>query len=122
MGGSRVARDFAKRFYRSKAWLAARNAYMRKPVETQDGRICPPFMCERCFEVHGRLFPAKLVHHKVHLTPYNISDPGISLSESNLMRVCQDCHAELHSDSEYTPRVAFDENGRVIPLGETDPV
>lgn len=74
-------------------------------------------MCERCFE-RGRLVPAEIVHHIQHLSPENIGDPEVSLSFGNLMRVCRDCHAELHyPDQSYTPRVSFDENGRVIPIG-----
>ena len=75
-------------------------------------------MCERCFS-KGVLKPAEIVHHVIHLTPSNITDPNVSLAFSNLMRVCRDCHAELHSsEASYKPRVAFDENGRVIPLGD----
>ena len=89
---------------------------MSSTVTSSDGRICPPGMCERCFE-RGRLVPAEIVHHIQHLSPENIGDPQVSLSFGNLMRVCRDCHAELHYQSQsYTPRVSFDENGRVIPL------
>ena len=89
---------------------------MSSTVMSSDGRICPPGMCERCFE-RGRLVPAEIVHHIQHLSPENIGDPEVSLSFGNLMRVCRDCHAELHyPDQSYTPRVSFDENGRVIPL------
>ena len=89
---------------------------MKATVRTLDGRICPPGMCERCFE-RGKLVPAEIVHHIVHITETNINDPSVTLSFGNLMRVCRDCHAELHyCGSGYTPRVSFDENGRVIPL------
>ena len=110
-----MARDFARAFYHSKAWKTAREAYMSTTVASSDGRICPPGMCERCFE-RGRLVPAEIVHHIQHLSPENIGDPEVSLSFSNLMRVCRDCHAEIHYPSDYTARVSFDENGRVIPL------
>lgn len=108
-------RDFARGLYKSKAWKRARDAYMRKPIRMDDGRICPPGMCERCFE-RGVLVPAEIVHHIVWLTPQNVDDPRIALDESNFMRVCRDCHAEIHYPDEYTPRVRFDENGRAIPL------
>ena len=112
-----MARDFARAFYHSKAWKTAREAYMSSTTTSSDGRICPPGMCERCFE-RGRLVPAEIVHHIQHLSPENIGDPEVSLSFGNLMRVCRDCHAELHyPDQSYTPRVSFDENGRVIPIG-----
>ena len=90
-----MAREFARGFYHSVAWKHARAAYMALPVTAQDGRICPPGMCERCFS-RGRLTPAEIVHHRAHLTPAN-------------------CHAELHSPEGAAPRVAFDEYGRVVP-------
>lgn len=112
-----MARDFARAFYHSKAWKTAREAYMSTTVMSSDGRICPPGMCERCFE-RGKLVPAEIVHHIRYLSPENIGDHEVSLSFDNLMRVCRDCHAELHYPGQsYTPRVSFDDNGRVIPIG-----
>lgn len=63
----------------------------------------------------GELVPAKIVHHKIHLTPSNIDDPHITLSYENFQRLCQDCHAEVHS-STAPSRVAFDENGRPVKI------
>lgn len=114
-----MAKEFARKFYDSRAWRRVREIAMSRPVRLPDGRICPPYMCERCFKA-GKLTPAKIVHHIVHLSPGNISDPEVSLSLDNLMRVCKDCHDQIHygdiNKSSYTPRVAFDEEGRVIPL------
>ena len=107
-----MARDFAKTFYHSPAWLRNRKAYMDKELDTPYG-IIPPRMCERCYQM-GKLTPAKLVHHKVHITPQNIDDPSVTLSYDNFQRLCQDCHAIVHGRSTEM-RVAFDENGRVIP-------
>lgn len=109
-----MAREFAKAFYHSKQWEQTRDAYMRMPVRTSRG-ICPPGMCERCFS-RGVLRPARIVHHKEHLNPSNIGDPNVTLSFDNLMRVCMDCHAELHYPGE-PPRVAFTPDGRVIEIG-----
>lgn len=102
-------------FYKSGAWKRVRALAMRRPVTLPDGRICPPLMCERCFAA-GRLAPAEIVHHVRHITPANIHDPEVTLSPSNLMRVCRDCHAAIHAGDGYTPRVAFDENGRVTRI------
>lgn len=119
MGVTFLAKPFAKRFYKSKAWERARELAMSREVTLPDGRICPPFMCERCFGL-GKLTPAKIVHHKTHLSEENIGDPLVTLGLDNLMRVCKDCHDEIHyadiNKSAYTPRVAFDEDGRVIPI------
>jgi hypothetical protein len=49
------------------------------------------------------------VHHKVHLTAENVNDPRIALDESNLMALCEACHAEQHR----TVRWRCDELGRV---------
>ena len=110
-----MARDFSRAFYHSKAWKAVQASYMRQPVQTKHG-TCPPLMCERCFELTHRLVPAEIVHHKIVLSPENIDDPDVTLNTDNLMRVCRDCHAQLHSSSDLVPRVAFDEQGRVIPI------
>ena len=79
-------------------------------------------LCEPCLR-RGEYTPAVIVHHKVHLTPDNINDPSITLDFSNLERVCRDCHAgehpEIYGRPERRLRVAFDEEGNVIPLGDS---
>ena len=112
-----MAQDFAAAFYRSPAWLRNRKNYLMRAIETPWG-VCPPGMCERCFKL-GRTVPAKVVHHKVHLTPENISDPRITLSYDNLQRLCQDCHAFVHSGQPES-RVTFDESGNVVPKASGD--
>lgn len=84
---------------------------METPVDTPWG-IVPPHMCERCYE-QGRMVPAKVVHHRIILSPSNINNPEVTLNFKNLQRVCQDCHAKVHSGWE-EPRVSFDENGNVV--------
>lgn len=106
-----MAQDWAVAFYHSPAWLRNRKAYMGMPVDTPFG-IVPPNMCERCYEL-GEMKPAKVVHHKIHLTPKNIDDPRVSLSFDNFQRLCQDCHAIVHSHGERT-RVTFDASGNVV--------
>ena len=107
-----MAQGWAAAFYHSPAWRKNRANYMKRPLETLMGTI-PPGMCERCFE-RGELTPAKVVHHKTHLTPSNIDDPHITLNYNNFQRLCQDCHAEVHSATSPS-RARFDENGRPIP-------
>ena len=111
-----MARPFAVAFYHSTGWKHTRQSYMETPIHTDKG-ICPPGMCERCFSM-GILKPAEIVHHRTHLSFANIDDPSITMGYGNLMRVCRDCHAVLHSDDpDYKPRVQFDEEGNVVPLG-----
>lgn len=108
-----MAREFAKRFYKSKSWKATRQAYF----ESQHG------LCERCRRL-GVFRPGEIVHHKVHLTPDNINDPNFTLSPSNLELLCRDCHARAHPEifkrEEAEQRVAFDEGGNVVRLGVAD--
>jgi len=103
-----MARDFALAFYHSKPWKDTRNAYMRLGQG----------LCERCLR-KGKLKPAVIVHHKVHLSPQNINDPKITLDFANLERVCRDCHAECHPEiygeaHSREPRWAFDEDGNMV--------
>ena len=80
--------------------------------------VVPPGVCERCIQM-GRLEAAKVVHHIRHLTPDNIGDRKVTLSYSNLQRLCQDCHAAVHSAGSGR-RVRFDESGRIIPPDPED--
>lgn len=109
-----MSREFATRFYHSKAWRSTQASYMAAPIEVPGVGTCPPFMCERCFE-RGRLVPAEIVHHVEWLSPDNIDDPEVALSWGNLMRVCRDCHAALHGVGP-EPRVRFGDDGEVLPL------
>lgn len=99
-----VMREFAKSFYKSKAWQDCRAAY----ISYRSG------LCERCLS-RGLYRPGDTVHHKVHLTPDNINDPSVTLSFDNLMLLCRDCHAEIHSGRP-TPRYKIDPLGRIAPL------
>lgn len=93
-------RDFAKSFYKSKAWQNCRLAYLK----SKGG------LCERCLQ-DGRYNAGEIVHHKIKLTPDNINEPRITLDWSNLQLVCRDCHGELHSNK--VRRFTVDELGRV---------
>ena len=58
-----MAKEFARAFYNSKRWKDCRRAYIAKRISIDGG------MCETCHEV-----PGYIVHHKIELTPDNISD------------------------------------------------
>ena len=103
-----MERDFANKFYGSPEWKTTRELY-RKTVGG---------LCEIC-EANGLIVPGEIVHHKVHLNKFNIDDPKITLDFSNLMLVCRDCHARLHSsdpDSATGRRYIIGEDGSVIIL------
>lgn len=54
-----------------------------------------------------------IVHHKIHITPENITDPSITLDFNNMELLCRDCHALAHTRGK---RYKVDELGRVIAL------
>lgn len=93
--------DWAKSFYKSKAWRECRDAYYASKYG----------LCERCGN------PGKIVHHKIYLTPENINDPNISLNWDNLELLCQHCHNIEHHGGQITAEgLAFDENGDLIKV------
>ena len=100
-------KEFAKSFYRSKAWQRTRSAYADSV-----GRLC-----EDCL-AQGIYTPGEIVHHKRELEPENINDPSVSLAWENLRLVCRDCHANAHSKKR---RYEVDEAGRVIVVGNNSP-
>ncbi len=92
-------KEYAKKFYKSRAWLKCREAYISKVHG----------LCERCSA------PGKIVHHKSYITPTNINDPSITLSHDNLELLCQTCHNVEHHASEAIEKgLRFDEQGNVI--------
>lgn len=91
-------KEWARGFYASKAWDETRKAYM----------IAQHGLCERCGE------PAKIVHHKRHITQKNINNTDITLNWDNLEALCQDCHNKEHHAGERQKRYMFDEAGNVI--------
>ena len=95
-----MAKSFSKSFYQSKAWKETRLSYLKYKH----------YECERC----GK--GAKIVHHKVHLTPKNINDLSVSLMWDNLEALCQDCHNKEHllKNSNTAEGLMFDENGDLI--------
>jgi len=103
-----LAQDFAKKFYKSKAWERARELC----ISRSHG------LCERCARL-GKVRVGVIVHHKEHLTPSNINDVSISLGQENLELVCRKCHAEVHpeiygKEEVVQERVAFDEFGNLV--------
>ena len=89
-------RDFAREFYKSTRWRKAREAYLKEHK----------YICEMCGDV------ADTVHHIQHLNPTNVHDPDVTLNRDNLMALCRDCHAKVHTKNER--RYTVDENGNVV--------
>lgn len=99
-------KEFAKKFYTSKAWRKCRKAYISKRIMIDGG------MCEVCGERLGYI-----VHHKTMLTPDNISDIEITLSFDNLQYVCRQCHDEFEGHGVNVKdknAISFDNDGQPI--------
>lgn len=94
-----MAKEYAKKFYKSKEWIKCRNSFMKSKN----------YICERCGGV------AYIVHHKKHITPLNINNPNITLNWDNLQALCHNCHNAVHGNGEACiSGVTFDENGDLI--------
>ena len=92
---------WAETFYKSSTWVHTAAAYKRSVGG----------LCENCLK-KGYYKPAEMVHHKIPLTPENITVPEIALSFDNFEALCRDCHAERHS--KVHRRYRFNELGQVI--------
>lgn len=95
-------KEFARTFYKSKAWQRTRDGY----ASSVGG------LCEECL-TKGLYKPGEIVHHMQPLTPDNISDPSIALAWDNLELLCRDCHAAKHGS---VKQYRVDEFGRVCIL------
>jgi hypothetical protein len=73
--------EWAKTFYRSKAWQSCRESYIQERMHIDGG------ICEVCKREQGYI-----VHHIEALTKENISNPLISLNHENLRYECKECH------------------------------
>lgn len=97
-----MAKDFAKSFYNSQAWVNVRNSFFIEKLG----------MCERCSN------PGEIVHHKIYITPDNINDPNITLNKNNLELLCRTCHNLEHEGTSSTRQgIVFNSNGDIVEVG-----
>lgn len=101
--------EFAKRFYKSKAWQRVRDKVWRRDKG----------LCQWCLW-KGIIREGVEVHHIIELTPENINDTSISLNEDNLITLCRECHGSTKRDR--GERYTVDELGRVIIREDSPPV
>lgn len=99
-------KDFAKKFYMSKAWQKCRAAYIAKRIAIDGG------VCQVCGREQGFI-----VHHIVALTEKNIRNPRVALNHNNLRYECKQCHDDEEGhylDGKGIKRLVciFDENGQ----------
>ena len=98
-------REFAKAFYKSRAWKETSRAYM----ESKN------YICERCGGA------ALICHHRKYLSPENIWNPAVSLDWNNLECLCQDCHNKEHFSSGAPDSfLLFDSKGNVSGVRESE--
>lgn len=99
-----MAREFSRKFYKSKRWKSCRKSY----IANVHG------LCEECLR-QGIYKPGVIMHHKITLTPENINNPYITLSHDNLEYLCIECHnIEHYSNGVLREGLMFDENGDVV--------
>ena len=98
-----MAKEFAKKFYKSSAWQKCRASY----IKSVHG------LCERCNN------PGYIVHHKILLTASNINNTDITLNWDNLEYLCLDCHNLEHNferekKSSTRKGLKFNEKGELV--------
>ena len=98
-----MSKDFARRFYSSKAWQDCRNTY-----SAMRGHLC-----ENCL-ARGIYKPGEIVHHVIELDPVNINNPEIALGFNNLRLVCRECHAEEHDKRMQGRRYTVGADGEIF--------
>ncbi|BAL85191.1 prophage LambdaBa04 gp54 like protein (plasmid) [Selenomonas ruminantium subsp. lactilytica TAM6421] len=104
-----MAAPWAKTFYNSKQWRYLARVYRESHFH----------VCERCGKPGARE-----VHHKIHLTQRNVSDPNIALNPDNLILLCYDCHNEEHERMKYRKPVirtyTYDSRGNIVSVTEPE--
>ena len=96
-----MAREFSRKFYKSKQWKQCREYIFNK----YHG------ICAKCEA------PGEEVHHITWLSPENINDADITLGEANLILLCRNCHISIHRKKEVTNHgYRFNENGELVPI------
>lgn len=93
-------KPFAKKFYKSKAWINCRDTYF----VSQHG------LCEKCGGA------GLIVHHKEKLTPFNIYDVNVTLNWDLLELLCLDCHNREHGGASTAEGLRFDSNGDLVEV------
>ena len=100
-------RSIDESFYKTKTWQKVQADYMKHAH----------YLCERC-KKKGLYIPAKIVHHKRHLSEETLRDPNLSYGFGNLEALCLDCHNKEHFGR--GRRYEIDANGKLIIDSETE--
>lgn len=101
-----MAKEFAKKFYDSKAWKNCRQSFISYRISIDGG------MCQHCKDKLGFI-----VDHKEELTPDNINSPDITLNHNNFQYLCLECHntKTFGTDKEIVREgLMFNSNGELV--------
>lgn len=101
-----MAKEYAKKFYKSKAWQKCRASFISSRVSV-DGAMCQ----------HCKNKPGYIVDHIEEISPLNINDPTITLSHDNLQFLCLSCHNTKHfgnGEGIIREGLSFDKDGNII--------
>lgn len=91
-----------QKVYDSRKWRRIRKSYLESKH----------YICERCGQ------PATICHHKIYLTPENISNAEIAYDCNNLEALCQACHNLEHEHFQQIGAV-FTSSGGVVGVRPT---
>ena len=73
-------------------------------------------LCERCAK-EGIIKGADVIHHIKPITESNVNDPNVTVNLDNLMALCTECHAAVHSGGK-KKRYTIDAAGRIAPRSQ----
>lgn len=99
-----MAKEYAKRFYKSKAWQRCRASFIANR-ETIDGGLCQHCQNKRGF----------IVDHIEEINQININNPKITLNHNNLQYLCLECHNKktFCKNKSTDENLFFDEEGQL---------
>lgn len=95
-----MAKEFSKKFYKSKRWNDCRKSFISKRIVIDGG------VCEHCHDKQG-----EEVDHIIELTVDNIDNPSITLNHDNLQYLCHNCHTRK---TKGVSIILFDDEGQPI--------
>ena len=93
-------------FYTSWKWRTCRTSFAKSK-----GNLCERCLKRGIIEAGSKDRPLE-VHHKIPLTPDNVTDPKVALNWENLELLCKSCHDEERERREKRWKIGPD--GRVI--------
>ena len=104
-------RSIDRSFYKSARWRYVSSLYLDSVNR----------LCEKCLE-EGRLTPAKLVHHKIHMNKQTVQDDSLAYGFENLQALCLNCHNTIHYGKSLPRRYQIIDGELVIDVRTSPPI